>query len=227
MTVSAIKSGIKGVLKACLNVSAPLYSRVSSIDASSARETLNRFSPKPAGTPDATNLLPDPRCDLQIVIPAYNVESYLAKCMDSVLSQKTKYTYHVVLVDDGSTDATPAIADRYAADSRVTVIHQENRGFSGARNVGLSTLFGRYIMFVDSDDYLPQGAMRVTLWKAELTISLTKTCPSCTGTAMPGPSPTPAMFFTGSPGPRYTSGICLRRSVFRRATGTRIPYCRS
>lgn len=163
MTVSAIKAGIKGVLKACLNASAPLYSRVSTMDASSARETLNRFSPKPAGTPDATNLLLGPRCDLQIVIPAYNVESYLAKCMDSVLGQETKYTYHVVLVDDGSTDSTPAIADRYAADSRVTVIHQENRGFSGARNVGLSTLFGSYIMFVDSDDYLPQGAVETLL----------------------------------------------------------------
>lgn len=98
-------------------------------------------------------------CDLQIVIPAYNVEAYLESCMDSVLSQRTKYTFHVILVDDGAKDKTPEICDKYADHPLVTVIHQKNRGLSGARNIGMRELFGRYVLFVDSDDLLCQGAI--------------------------------------------------------------------
>ena len=70
------------------------------MDSASARETLLGFSPPPTGTAAADNRLLEPECDLQIVIPAYNVEAYLAQCMDSVLAQETKYTYRVNLVDD-------------------------------------------------------------------------------------------------------------------------------
>ena len=158
-----LKSLIKSALKVACNAAAPLCSKQSAMDSDTARSVLHAASPRPSGTALRKNTLLAPTCDLQIVIPDYNVEEYLADCMDSVLNQQTKYDYRVILVDDGSTDATPAIADRYAADSRVTVIHQANRGFSGARNVALEALFGRYLMFVDSDDLLFPGAIEALL----------------------------------------------------------------
>ena len=95
-------------------------------------DILENFSSKPKGSCIRENALSCPfSCDLQIIVPAYNVEKYLKQCMDSILAQRTKYRFHVVLVDDGSTDRTGEIADTYLKDSRVTVIHQENRGFSG------------------------------------------------------------------------------------------------
>ena len=163
MTASSVKGAIKGTLKGILNTAAPVFRRKSALDSASARETLLRFSPPPTGTTAADNRLLEPECDLQIVNPAYNVEAYLAQCMDSVLSQETKYTYRVILVDDGATDATPAIADTYSDDPRVTVIHQRNKGLSGARNTGIREIFGKYLMFIDSDDFLLPGAIDAML----------------------------------------------------------------
>ena len=158
-----VKKWIKQGLKAVFNASAPLFSKKSDMDEKKAREILTACSPPPAGVARAENRVVEPVCDLQIVIPAYNVAEFLEGCMDSVLSQKTKYDFRVVLVDDGSTDETPKIADRYRANPRVRVIHQENRGFSGARNVAMEVLFARYIMFVDSDDLLHPGAIEALL----------------------------------------------------------------
>ena len=93
--------------------------------------------------------------ELDIIIPAYNAERYLRECMDSVLGQDTRYSFRVIVIDDGSTDATAEILDEYAArDSRVHVVHQENRGHSGARNAGLEMADAELIMFLDSDDVL-------------------------------------------------------------------------
>ena len=97
--------------------------------------------------------------DLEIIIPAFNVEKYISQCIESVLKQETQFTYHIICIDDGSTDRTGIILDSFQ-DERLMVIHQENRGFSGARNRGLHEVNGKYIMFLDSDDFIPQGAIQ-------------------------------------------------------------------
>ena len=98
--------------------------------------------------------------ELDIIIPAYNAGRYLRECVDSVLGQKTKYSFRVLAIDDGSTDETPEILDEYAAqDSRVQVVHQDNRGHSGARNAGLRIADAELVMFLDSDDVLFPGAV--------------------------------------------------------------------
>lgn len=88
-----------------------------------------------------------------IIIPVYKVEKYLNQCVDSVLSQ-TFNDYEIILVDDGSPDNSPLICDEYSAsNSRVKVIHKPNGGLSSARNAGLDIAKGKYIIFLDSDDY--------------------------------------------------------------------------
>lgn len=93
---------------------------------------------------------------LSIVIPVYNVEAYLEKCVDTLLDQDLpKNEYEIILVDDGSTDSCGSICDSLAAThGNIRVIHQQNRGLSGARNTGIDAAVGKYIQFVDSDDYL-------------------------------------------------------------------------
>lgn len=91
---------------------------------------------------------------LSIIIPAYNVETFLPKCLDSVLAQNFT-DWEAIIVDDGSTDGTGAICDDYAArDPRFKVIHSPNKGISSARNTGLANAKGEFIGFVDSDDWI-------------------------------------------------------------------------
>lgn len=124
-----------------------------------AYDLLMDFSEKPKGKSITRNTIVSPaKYDLQIIVPAYNEEDNLKKCIDSIISQKTRFSYQVVIIDDGSTDNTGTIADSYK-DSRIKVIHQKNKGFSGARNTGLNTVEARYLAFVDSDDWLPEGAI--------------------------------------------------------------------
>lgn len=96
-----------------------------------------------------------PEYDLMIVIPVYNAEAYLEECLDSVFAQQTRYRFCVVAVDDGSTDASGTILERYAFHENLRIIHQENKGLSGARNTALKHMTGQYVMFLDSDDYIP------------------------------------------------------------------------
>ena len=91
--------------------------------------------------------------EFSIIVPVYCTEAYLRTCLDSILSQDTKTSYEVILVDDGSTDGSGAICDAYASmDSRFRVIHKNNGGVSTARNVGLDAATGEYVLFLDSDD---------------------------------------------------------------------------
>lgn len=91
---------------------------------------------------------------LTVVIPVYNVEKYLKRCIDSILIQEWKH-YDILLVDDGSTDNSPQICDDYAkAYDFISVIHKENGGLSAARNTGISNAEGEYVYFPDSDDWI-------------------------------------------------------------------------
>ena len=91
---------------------------------------------------------------ISVIVAAYNIEKYLARCLDSICSQ-TYHNLEIFVVDDGSTDKTPQICDEYAAkDERIRVIHQNNMGLSGARNSALKEASGEYIGYVDGDDYI-------------------------------------------------------------------------
>ena len=96
---------------------------------------------------------------ISVIIPVYNVEKYLCECIDSVLGQ-TYQDYEVILVDDGSTDSSGTICDKYAeTNSRIKVIHRKNGGLSEARNTGFDAANGEYIYFLDSDDYIRADAL--------------------------------------------------------------------
>lgn len=92
---------------------------------------------------------------LSVVVPIYNVEPYLKQCLDSVIKQ-TYSNLDIILVDDGSTDLSGEIADKYKKDARVTVIHKENEGLLKARLDGVRKAQGEYITFVDADDWIEQ-----------------------------------------------------------------------
>ena len=95
---------------------------------------------------------------ISVIVPVFNVAGYLPQCVDSILSQDYG-NLEVILIDDGSTDGSGEICDRYAAlDSRVRVIHQKNGGAAAAKNAGLRLATGEYLAFADSDDYLEPGA---------------------------------------------------------------------
>ena len=91
---------------------------------------------------------------ISVIIPVYNVKEYLVECMESIINQTYK-DLEIILVDDGSTDGSSAICDRYAMkDKRVHTVHKVNGGLSSARNTGMDCAKGKYISFVDSDDGL-------------------------------------------------------------------------
>lgn len=91
---------------------------------------------------------------LSVIVPVYNVEKYLERCLNSILNQSFN-DFELLLIDDGSKDGSGSICDEYAEkDARIRVFHKENGGVSSARNVGLDNTNGSYVIFVDSDDYL-------------------------------------------------------------------------
>ncbi len=96
-----------------------------------------------------------------VIIPVYNVEQYLCECIDSVLSQ-TYSDYEIILVNDGSTDSSGIICDNYArANNSIRVIHKNNGGLSEARNYGVATAVGDFVLFLDSDDRITANALEI------------------------------------------------------------------
>ncbi|HEW3677799.1 TPA: glycosyltransferase family 2 protein [Streptococcus pneumoniae] len=96
---------------------------------------------------------------ITVIVPVYNVENYLRKCLDSIISQTYK-NIEIVVVNDGSTDASGEICKEFSEmDHRILYIEQENAGLSAARNTGLNNMSGNYVTFVDSDDWLEHDAL--------------------------------------------------------------------
>ena len=97
---------------------------------------------------------------ISVVVAAYNIETYIARCLESLLKQNYK-NLEIIVVDDGSTDQTGTLCDEFAQkDNRIQVIHQQNMGLSGARNTGLKVAKGSYIGFVDGDDWVEPDMYR-------------------------------------------------------------------
>lgn len=98
---------------------------------------------------------------ISVIVPVYNVESYLRKCLDSIVGQTYK-KLEIILVDDGSTDGSGSICDEYAKeDHRIKVIHKDNDGVSSARNIGIDNVKGKYILFVDADDIVNERYVEI------------------------------------------------------------------
>lgn len=131
------------------------------------RKFLNIVSPRPESSSVSARELMEPVVDLRIVVPCYNEEDYLDECLQSLVNQKTKYKWEVICINDGSVDRTGEILETYSIYDNVHIIHQENRGFSGARNRGLERIDCRYYMFVDADDILRENAIEEMLQIAE------------------------------------------------------------
>lgn len=106
---------------------------------------------------------------VSVLIPVYNVSRYLPQCLDSVISQ-TYRRLEIIIIDDGSTDDSGSICDRYAErDDRIHVIHSGNSGLSAARNLGLEYVSGQYISFLDSDDWIEPHTIETLMNAAQLT----------------------------------------------------------
>lgn len=135
-----------------------------------AETLLNSIQPDPKKLCICVNkVAASPQYDLQIIVPAYNVEQYIKECLDSVLAQQTSFSYIVKVINDGSTDGTSKYLEHYRHIPQIQIIYQENKGLSGARNTGLKDIEARYVMFLDSDDKLLPGAIQTLLERAQET----------------------------------------------------------
>lgn len=104
---------------------------------------------------------------ISVIVPVYNVENYLCRCVDSIINQ-TFTDFEVLLIDDGSPDRSGEICDEYAQkDSRVKAFHKKNGGVSSARNLGISKANGKYIVFVDPDDLILPNTLGVLVLRSE------------------------------------------------------------
>ena len=136
---------------------------------------------------------------LSIVIPVYDVESTLDRCLKSVVEQSFA-DYEVILVDDGSTDRSPQLCDEWARkDPRIKVVHQQNGGLSAARNTGIELSQGDYITFIDSDDYIGEGTLEAVMSRLDDSIDLIEY---------------PIWRFYGAPHHTYACNKVYRRRLF-------------
>ena len=144
------------------------------ITATEAEDMLSAIHPDKGQTCLCNNSI-EAVYDLHIIVPVYNTALYIKQCLDSIFQQETEFSFFVSIVNDGSTDNSPALLEEYHASlqgsphySTTEIIHQVNQGLSGARNSALKNIRGKYIMFVDSDDALMPGAIQSLMKAATL-----------------------------------------------------------
>lgn len=101
--------------------------------------------------------------DLSLIVPTFNVEDYISDCLNSILSQQTTYSYEIIIIDDGSTDNTLSEINKFLPNDKIKLYVQENKGQSYTRNRAISLSSGRYLMMVDADDVLVNGAINILM----------------------------------------------------------------
>lgn len=152
--LSSLFAKIMYALYCCLFIFKKIkrYKTATEMSVEKAHNIINKTYPRPVCTPIYENKTIDNNIDLSVIIPVYNHKDTIKENIDSVLNQKTKYKFEVLLVDDGSTDGVSDVIKVYDTDPRVTIITQKNGGIGSARNMGINNAVGKYIMFVDCDD---------------------------------------------------------------------------
>ena len=134
-----------------------------------ALDTVNQIHPCPNVIIECKSCPVDEKLDLSIIVPVYNYAELLPANIDSILNQKTQYTFELILVDDGSTDGSSDILRRYQHIENVRIVSKENGGIASARNAGLNVAHGKFIMFVDCDDTVENNIVEVLLERAYAT----------------------------------------------------------
>jgi glycosyltransferase involved in cell wall biosynthesis len=129
----------------------------STITSDEAHKIIEEVYQKPGSNPEYINPEIDENLDLSIIVTVYNYEDKLRRNIESCISQKTKYKFEVIFVNDGSTDSSKNIIEQYVDNDKVKLINKENGGAASARNVGINVSSGKYIMFVDCDDVLHEN----------------------------------------------------------------------
>lgn len=132
-------------------------------------KTIDEYSRKPLYTQDTFKDVPISKkiYDLSIIVPVYNAENYLEKCVQSLINQNTKYKYQIILINDGSTDNSSRIVNEFKKKyDFVYVIEQENGGISVARNNGIRAASGKYLGFIDNDDWVTEDYVEKLLNRA-------------------------------------------------------------
>lgn len=157
-----INSGVLFVKRKAANLKHRMYR--GEITVAEAYDLLENYSPNPKSScylSRAPVLTHD--YDVTVIVPTYNNEAFLMRCLDSIVNQRSQYKVQTIIVNDGSTDNTEKLLRLYEELPGVTVIHQQNMGLSGARNAALDISKGKYITFVDADDRLTEGAIQKML----------------------------------------------------------------
>lgn len=109
-----------------------------------------------------------PMPEISVIVPAYNAEEFIERCLDSLIDQDFPRDYEIIVINDGSTDGTPAIVERIAGEHKnIRVYSQTNGGISAARNAGLSRVRGKYVLFADSDDFVERRCLSALYDAAE------------------------------------------------------------